>query len=916
MPSVSVAQEIIIAVEDGDPLIREAGLWLDPHRPRDFAFVSHAHADHFAPHGRTLCSTQTRRLIEARYEGASADFLSLEFGEAAEIAPGWKAELLPAGHIAGSAMLHLTRLEDGATLLHTGDFKTRPAAGSETCQPRHADTLVMETTFGIPRFRLPPAEEVLAQIAKFARETLEEGEVPVFLAYSLGKAQEILIELHLRAPELEFLVHPSVAKMNEAVAALGYDLHECGLFEPSKDPPLGKTLVLPPNSVRSRAIRRIRQYVRLAMISGWGMDAGAKYRYQTDEVFPLSDHAGYDDLLAFVDEVKPSRVHTIHGYVDEFARDLRERGIEAWPLRAETQLEFSLAAAKPDQTGLGEQPNPAGRRPVESSYTDSEFGDFTAVCGEIAAVTGKLRKRKILAAYLRQLDERSLPLATTFLSGRAFPRESEVRAANVGWAAIRQALLDVAGLTLPQYRQISSSQADAARTTHLVLQGKTTPLPHSLPEVAKLFSELATTSGQTEKIRLLREALAGFHHTEAAYVVGILTGDLRIGLKEGLLEEAIADAFSRDPADVRRAHMLTGDLGKTAELARDDRLGDADATWFTPLKAMLASPEETAVDIVARLGGEGKAVWLEDKFDGIRAQLHREGDRVEIYSRDLRPVHAEFPELVEAARELGHDVILDGEIIAFAEGKKLTFFDLQKRLGRKGQTTAQGDLFLGEAIPVRFVAFDLLGIDGEGCLDRPLRERRALLEEVGLSGTLSACEVVFAETPEEVDTAFEASRARGNEGLIAKDPASPYSPGRRGRQWLKLKKVMPTLDVVVVKAQQGRGKRAHVLSDYTFAVRDERTGALATIGKAYSGLTDEEIEELTEHFRNRTIEKSRSVHTVEPDIVLEIAFDSIQASDRHDSGLAMRFPRIKAIRRDKTAGEIDTLEYAQTLVRT
>ncbi len=896
--------KIDLHVEEGEAQVPDLDLWLDPHRSRDFAFVSHAHADHFAPHGKILCSAATRTLVEMRYDVLHTEFLSLDWSETHEF-DGYRIEMLPAGHIPGSAMLFCERLSDGATLLHTGDFKTRPALGAEGCQPRHADTLIMETTFGIPKFTLPPSGVTLDRMTKFAREAIEDAEIPIFMAYSLGKAQEILLSLHDRAPELEFQVHKSVARMNRAVTALGYDLPVCEIFDPTENSPEGKVLVMPPSAGRSRVIRRMRKKVRLAMVSGWGMDAGAKFRYQCDEVFPLSDHAGYDDLLSFVDEVKPNLVYTIHGYRDEFARDLRERGIEAWPLQGETQLELGISAS--DSTGVAAGPTPFGQCHVESR-PESGFADFTSVCEKVAAVTGKLKKQEILSEYLSGLDDENLGIVATFLSGKAFPRSSEVRAANVGWAVIKQALLEVTGLTLAQYRQISSSQADAARTTHLLLRGRTDSQPHSLGEVAMLFGSLASARGQTEKIAILREALASFHHTEGALVVGILTGDLRIGLKEGLLEESIAAAFGRNSGAVREAHMLTGDIARTAFLAKEDRLDEAEATWFTPLKVMLASPEETAEDIVSRLG-RGEPIWLEDKFDGIRAQLHKEGDRVELFSRDLRPLQSEFPELVDLAAKIDQDVILDGEIIAFAEGKKLSFFDLQKRLGRRNQS----DLFFGEAVPVKFVAFDLVGIGGEGWLDRPLSERRKALESIFLPEGISRCDVFFAKNAEEVDEAFNEARRRENEGIIAKDPASLYSPGRRGKQWLKLKKAMPTLDVVVVKAQQGHGKRSHVLSDYTFSVRDEESGELRVVGKAYSGLTDVEIEELTEHFKERTIEKERGVHTVEPDTVLEIAFDSINPSKRHDSGLAMRFPRIKAIRRDKTPADIDTLAYARRL---
>lgn len=899
--------EIEIRVESGEAFLPGPQLWLDPHRSRDFAFISHAHADHFAPHRRILCSTPTRRLIEARFgSAAKAEFLTLDFGERLCLEGGFELELLPAGHIPGSAMLFVERSADGVSLLHSGDFKTRVAAGAETNRPRHADTLIMETTFGLPKFRFPPSSEVLAGMVKFASESIEEGEIPVFMAYSLGKAQEILIAIHESAPELAFQVHESVAKMNEAVAALGYPLPACELFAPKDRDPSGCVVIVPPTAGRSLALRRLRRSVRLAMVSGWGMDAGAKYRYQCDEVFPLSDHAGYDDLLAFVDEVKPRRVYTIHGYCAEFASDLRRRGLEAWPLAGETQRE--LEWERPPESGDG-----SGLSDFEEERPSSEFADFTSVCEAIASVTGKLRKRELLAAYLKDLDEVTLERAVRFLCAKPLPRNAAIRTTSVGWGLIRQAILEVSGLTLAQYRQISASQADAARTTWLVLRGRTNPRPHTLAEVDAIFRAAALEKSQGDKVRLLREALSGFHHSEASLFVGILSGDLRIGLKEALLEEAIALAFGQDPDEVREAHMLLGDAGETALLAKKGELASAGAVWFVPVKVMLASPEESAADIVSRLGGEGQAIWLEDKFDGIRAQLHRRGEEVGLYSRDLRPLHGEFPEVITAARQLDRDVILDGEIIAYAEGKRLTFFDLQKRLGRRDLRIDQGDLFFGEAVPVRFIAFDLLGLDGVGWLNRPLSERRERLERITFPPGITLCEVYRAESEAEVEEAFNASRRRDNEGLIAKSPDSLYTPGRRGKQWLKLKKAMPTLDVVVVKAQQGHGKRAHVLSDYTFAVRDEESGTLRVIGKAYSGLTDLEIEELTEVFRSRTIEKSRGIHLVEPEVVLEIAFDSINPSKRHDSGLAMRFPRIKAIRRDKTVDGIDTLAYARKL---
>jgi len=327
---------------------------------------------------------------------------------------------------------------------------------------------------------------------------------------------------------------------------------------------------------------------------------------------------------------------------------------------------------------------------------------------------------------------------------------------------------------------------------------------------------------------------------------------------------------------------------------------------------MLASPEPTAQAVWSRISALGAPhAWTEDKFDGIRAQIHAGGGRAEIFTRDLRPITDQFADLARAARASRQAVILDGEILAFEAGKRLTFFDLQKRLGRK----TEDDLFLGAgSIPVIFKAFDLLLLEGASLLKRPLAERRLLLETLDLPPGLEVAPVHRVASAEEIESAFQAARARGNEGLMIKDGASIYTPGRRGQAWLKFKKEFATLDVVVVGAEQGHGKRSHVLSDYTFAIRDAPTGRLLTIGKAYSGLTDEEIEDLTEHFTATTVAQHGHYREVLPEIVLEIAFDSVQRSARHTSGLALRFPRIKAIRRDKSVEQIDTVEYARSLV--
>jgi DNA ligase 1 len=870
--------------------IPEADLWLDPHFGVKRAFISHAHADHVARHEMTFCSEITRDLMKERYGYKNeGEMRPLPMREANEW-EGWELRLLPAGHIIGSAMLHLTRKADGATLLYTGDYKLRQGLSSERCELLAADSLIMECTFGLPQYAFPPMADIVAHILKWVQETLEDGGIPVLLGYSLGKAQEILCALAEAGHPV--MLHKAVWEMTNALAPRLGKLPLHRLFKAEEAH--GHVLIFPPSNGKSLALRKLK-VCRTAMLSGWALTPGAKYRYQVDEVFPLSDHADHPELLETVYMVKPRRVWLVHGYTREFAAELRAKGMEAWSLENADQLELGLAGSKLDVSSS---------KLEDAAWGEGSFATWAQICASTAAVSSRLKKVELLAGMLKQLDEADLKLAALFCSG-----STGDGALNTGWALIKRALLELSGLNEAEYRAISRSQADAGRTAFLVLQrAALTPERCGLAEVAALFDQLRHASSQMERVSLLKARLQRLSASVGSWLVRLMTGELRMGSKEGLIEEAVAAAFDARADEVREAAMLCGDISTAAMLAKTQKLHAATPRLFVPIKVMLASPEETAQAIRDRHTSE--KVWLEDKFDGIRAQVHRSGDRVEIYTRDLKPISGQFPEVGASMRLLHDDVIFDGEIIAHAEGKKLTFFDLQKRLGRRDQA----DLFLPSEVSVKYVIFDLLWKNGVSYLDHPLSARRAVLESIPMPAGLEMIFVMQANDAEEIEVAFLAARRRGNEGLIAKDAASTYSPGRRGKAWLKLKKAFATLDVVVVKAEQGHGKRSHVLSDYTFAVRDEAEGnALKVIGKAYSGLTDAEIEELTEHFTQTTLSEKGRVRTVQPQIVLEIAFDSIQPSDRHGSGLAMRFPRIKAIRRDKAATEIDTLEYAMKL---
>jgi len=835
--------------------------------------------------------------MQARMPGERREHI-LNFGEKKTIR-GLDVTLVPAGHIFGSAQFFL-ETKDGS-LLYTGDFKLRPGRSAEPAEWRQAQTLIMETTFGIPRYRFPPTEEIVGQIVAFCRDALETDAVPVLLGYSLGKAQEILCALSEAG--LKPMLHGSVHQMTRIYEQFGQSF--CDYERYNANQVTGKVLICPPSTNRSRMLEKIKNK-RVAMISGWAVDPSAIYRYQVDAAFPLSDHADYTDLLRYVELVQPERVLTLHGFAAEFARDLRERGIEAWALSEENQMELTLGKT---ERGIVVATQRDAAHPA--AVTESEFHAFATVGEAFAATPAKLEKVRLLAEYLRTLDADQLAIATTYFTGKPFP-QNDLRTVQAGWAVLHRALMAATKLAEPEFRRISMSHGDAGKTALDALEGRTAPESFSLAESRELFESLHKTRGPLGKTELLQKRFARLSAREGQYVVKILTGDLRIGLREGLVEEAIAAAFSAPLDEVKEANMLLGDLGAVAVLASKGELHRAELSLFRPIKSMLASPEPTAEAIWERFEN-APVVYVEDKFDGIRAQLHRGLNRAEIFSRDLRRMTDQFPELADHARGFEAEIILDGEIMAFEQGKKLTFFDLQKRLGRKHEgadlfSTASAD------VPVVFVAFDLLWKNGESFLRRPLRERREALRGLKLPTSFQIAEVYPAHSADEIEGAFQQARRRFNEGLMVKDPESIYSPGRRGMFWFKLKKELATLDVVVVAAELGHGKRNHVLSDYTFAVRDETSGELLTIGKAYSGLTDVEIAELTEHFKKQTIANHGRYREVKPDTVLEIAFDSIQPSTRHESGLALRFPRIKAIRRDKTVAAIDTLAYARSLM--
>lgn len=884
----------------------QVGWWLDARHARERSFVSHAHFDHLALHREILCSPGTARLMRARLPGDRREHV-LPFGQREPLTPEVAVSLHPAGHIHGSAQCLLEHPDRGR-LLYTGDFKLRPGRAAEACATPRAEVLVMETTFGRPQYRFPPAREVIAALAGFCLAALDDGETPVLYAYSLGKSQELLWALADHG--LPVMLHPQTLRMTQVYAELGLAVPPHREYAAGEH--RGHVILCPPQSRASPFLRRLGP-CRTAVVTGWALDPGAIHRHQCDAAFPLSDHADFDDLLRFVEQVNPRQVYTLHGFARDFAATLRERGIEAWALSEENQLDLGLGAvgSAPGMERVAAAPVVPTPQPAAGEVPDPlAFARFAAVADRIAAQPRRHDKVALLAEYLSTLTETAAAIAARFACARTRPSAQE-RQTGVGWALLRRALLEETGLTEAQYRAGFQRFPDAGDAAEAALRARDpgrTDQGLTLPALETGLDALADARGPAAKLEQVRALLVQLGPVETKYLIKLLLGDLRIGLKEGLVEDAIAAAWARPAAAVREAHLLAGDLGEVAAHAAAGTLGNISLRLFQPLRFMLATPAADPADIVTRLGAP---VWLEEKYDGIRCQVHRGGGRVELYSRDLKPLTAQFPELVRAAATLPEDFIGDAELLAWRDGRALPFAELQRRLGRRGD-----DLFLGAEIPVSLSFYDLLWHAGQPLIGEPLRERRRRLEGL-LAGhrapALLLAPVRQATTAAEIEAAFLAARRRGNEGLMAKDPASPYSPGRRGLAWLKLKRAGATLDVVVVAVEQGHGKRRDVLSDYTFAVRDETSGRLLVLGKAYTGLTDAEISRLTDHFLATTTAVRGRRREVLPQVVLEIAFDAIQASPRHDSGLALRFPRIVRLRPDKTPAEIDTLAHCRRL---
>lgn len=515
---------------------------------------------------------------------------------------------------------------------------------------------------------------------------------------------------------------------------------------------------------------------------------------------------------------------------------------------------------------------------------ETSFASLGHLARSLEATPRRLEKRALLAAFLRSLRADEVAPAVHLVVGRIFA-ESDERALNVGWATLRKAL-------------------EAKRQTTLVAE------PLSILEVSRTFAAIAAAHGADsvrERRRLLESLLGRADAADRDILLRIVFGEMRIGVNEGVMVEGIADAAGVDAEAVRTALMFLGDLGRVAEIALTaglDGLRTSSLRLLSPVKPMLAEMADDLGDVLQEHGGQ---TAIEFKLDGARIQIHREGDTVRIFSRRLSDVTESLPEIVAFARGLpATRFLLEGEVVAVDHaGRPLPFQDLMRRFRRVHDIEAAS-----REIPLRLYLFDLLAVGQETLIDAPYRERWARLESLVTRDVLTPRKV--ARSTEEIEAMLRQSLEAGHEGVMAKALDSTYSVGKRGKKWFKIKPA-DHLDLAIVAAEWGSGRRQGWLSNYWLAVRDEATGGFQMIGKTFKGLTDEEFEAMTARMKALATSEERWGFHVRPEVVVEVAYNEIQKSPHYPSGFALRFARIVRVREDKGPEDADTYARLKAL---
>jgi DNA ligase-1 len=530
------------------------------------------------------------------------------------------------------------------------------------------------------------------------------------------------------------------------------------------------------------------------------------------------------------------------------------------------------------------------------------FMDFSRCCEKLEGISGRLEMIDVISKELPGLSAEELPVFVRFVMGRIFADWSS-RKLGIGPNLLYEATGAVAGVPKEQVVDKINRTGDVGRAVEELLEVKSqTTFFHEELDLVSVYqslisiAELEGKKSQKEKLLAVRRLLGNAHPLEGRYLARIMLEELRIGVGEGSVREAIAKAFGVDSVLVEHAMQALNDMGEVARLAKigPEALRDVHITPFHPVRMMLAQQGSIA-DMIREHG----VIAAEFKYDGSRFQFHKKGNWARMYSRRLEDVTGALPDVIEQL--LGatdHDVILDGEVIAIKDGKPMPFQSVLRRFRRRHDIAdAQ------EAIEMVPNVFDILYLDGETLIDVPLEERRKRLETV--VKLYLAPQVVSAD-PAVITKTYDEALTAGHEGIMIKVPSSPYSPGQRGKNWIKIKPEVDTLDLAVIGAEWGEGKRAHVFGSFLVACQD--AGKLVPLSRVATGFSDEQLAEVYELLKDTVTKKSGKEVTFEPSLVFEVGYSELQASQNYEGGFALRFPRFIRIRDDKDIPDIETLD--------
>jgi DNA ligase-1 len=553
-----------------------------------------------------------------------------------------------------------------------------------------------------------------------------------------------------------------------------------------------------------------------------------------------------------------------------------------------------------------------------------EFAVLASLFDELSAYSSRLKKTDIIAIFLRQASEDDIEIVCTFLTGRIFPAW-DTRDIGIAGKTLVKVLANISGKSDEEIVESYRDTGHLGLTAEQILKKKVAVSLAAFEEdltVAELyhqFEEMAATTGKgsaQKKQRMLARLLSRATPREAYYIVSLAMRNLLIGSKEGVTEDAIAKSFGVSADVVRRAWMLTNDIGLVARIAKAEELRGLQALNIEPMRPvrpMLAQNVAGASEALEVMGGKAA---FETKYDGARIQVHKAGSNIRLFSRKMEDLTEALPDIRDAVKQSvqADSIILDCEAIAVDKvaGTVIPFQNVLNRLRRKYKVKE-----LSDQIPMQLRPFDILYLNGNSLVDDAFVERRAILEKVvlPLDTRCKPSELKVLDSPEDVGAFFTKSIQAGHEGLMAKDLNADYSPGIRGRKMVKLKETLESLDLVVIAAEYGHGRKAGWITSYELAARDEQNERWAAVGRVASGASDEQLRELTEEIKTLIVSERGRVVDLEPQIVLEVKFNEIQKSPNYASGYALRFPRIVRIRDDKGPEDVETLERIESIYR-